>query len=170
MANDRALADRMEESPAFAEKALELSARVGLPTAEVRGQQFRGMARQARGDHGGVQDLRDSLKSAQGYGLGWETARAHNNLADATWFEEGPGEGLAVIERGVEFAERRGATFERQWLWTSSMLMLYHAGRCRRPSPAVTSSWPGPRNRAVPSWARRPPLLASSSTPARGVP
>jgi hypothetical protein len=72
--------------------------------------QFRGQARSGLGDLGGLDDLREALRTGRNFGLGHETARAHVNLASVIWLTEGPAEALEIQRAGIEFGERRGLT------------------------------------------------------------
>ncbi len=128
MARDRTLSGYPAEAVPWAEKALTLGREVGPPAVVVRSLQYRGMARQELGDPGGLEDSREALAVATASGLGWETARAYNNLSDQVWFEEGPQAGLRLIEEGLRIAEQRGDAFDVAWLTGTSMLQLYEAG------------------------------------------
>ena len=63
------MSDRHAEAIAFAERAIELAATLGLP-APARALGLRGGARFALGDAGGLDDTRRALEAALGQGLG----------------------------------------------------------------------------------------------------
>jgi hypothetical protein len=99
---------RHAEAIAFAERAIELAATLGLPLpARVLG--LRGGARFALGDAGGLDDTRRALEAAgQGLGLGRETAVLYNNLAEDLGRAEGPRARLELARQGAAFTQRRG--------------------------------------------------------------
>ena len=95
------------EAIEYADRALALAARLGLPEpARARG--FRGAARVKLGDAGGLEDMRKALDAATAQGLGREVAILYNNLAEDTWLVEGPRQRLELAREGSRFASRRG--------------------------------------------------------------
>jgi hypothetical protein len=98
---------RHAEAIAFAERAIELAAALGLPApARVLG--LRGGARFALGDAGGLDDTRRALEAALGQGLGRDTGVLYNNLAEDLGRAEGPRARLELARQGAAFTQRRG--------------------------------------------------------------
>ena len=99
--------ERHAEAIAFAERAIELAATLGLPPpARVLG--LRGGARSALGDAGGLDDTRRALEAALGQGLGRDTGVLCNNLAEDPGRAEGPRARLELARLGAVFTQRRG--------------------------------------------------------------
>ena len=94
------------EAIGFAERAIELAATLGLPVP-ARALGFRGGARFALGDAGGLDDTRRALEAALAQGLGRETAVLYYNLASDLGRAEGPRAQLELARQGAAFAERR---------------------------------------------------------------
>ena len=105
--------ERHAEAIAFAERAIELAATLGLPApARVLG--LRGGARSALGDAGGLDDTRRALEAALGQGLGRDTGVLCNNLAEDLGRAEGPRARLELARQGAAFTQRRGIA---EWVW-----------------------------------------------------
>ena len=100
--------ERHAEAIAFAERAIELAATLGLPaSARVLG--LRGGARSALGDAGGLDDTRRALEAALGQGLGRDTGVLCNNLAEDLGRAEGPRARLELARLGAVFTQLRGS-------------------------------------------------------------
>jgi class 3 adenylate cyclase len=93
-----------------AERAIELSRRLGLPEdAEALG--FRGGARCDLGDAGGVDDCRRAIAAAEAQGLALEAANITCNLGVSVFGLEGPRAALAIHRDGLESVRRRSMGF-----------------------------------------------------------
>jgi class 3 adenylate cyclase/tetratricopeptide (TPR) repeat protein len=116
------VAGRYTEAVADAERAIEMARAVGEAAAEARAHNFRGYARVAQGDREGLGELRESVETTRGLGLGRATAVSYSNLGAALLLVEGPGPALECGREGVDFAEARGllemATFLRNAMLT----------------------------------------------------
>ena len=99
--------ERHAEAIAFAERAIELAATLGLP-APARLLGLRGGARFALGDAGGLDDTRRALEAALGQGLGRDTGVLYNNLAEDLGRAGGPRARLELARQGAAFTQRRG--------------------------------------------------------------
>lgn len=116
---------------AAAERALTLAAELGLPTpAQALG--YRGSARSALGDEGGLDDLRDGLVLAIEQGLGDPARALHNNLALASCNFRGPRVALPLCDAGIAFCERR----EIAAMWIAAG-RLDHLAACGRSDEAL---------------------------------
>jgi class 3 adenylate cyclase/tetratricopeptide (TPR) repeat protein len=96
-----------QEAIRHAGRALALASQLGLPVP-ARALGFRGNARVALGDPGGLADMREARDAATAQGLGLDVAVLYNNLAEATWLVEGPRARLELSREGARFARRRG--------------------------------------------------------------
>jgi len=83
------LSDQHAEAAAFAERAVELAAELGLPVP-ARALGFRGGARFALGRAAGLEDMRRALEAATAQGLGREAAVVYHNLGVSLGRAEGP--------------------------------------------------------------------------------
>ena len=92
---------------AAAERAIELSQRLDLPTL-VPALGYRGGARCDRGDAGGLDDYREALDAAKARGLGYDAAVLSFNFATSLSLFEGPPAALRLRREGLEAAQRRG--------------------------------------------------------------
>jgi class 3 adenylate cyclase/tetratricopeptide (TPR) repeat protein len=107
LANANAIAGRHAEAIAAADRAETISSSLGLPSP-ARAIGYRGYARVYSGDRAGLDEMewaRDQLIAA---GAGRDVAVAHNNLAIARYFFEGPAGSLATFEEGLAFCHERG--------------------------------------------------------------
>jgi predicted ATPase/class 3 adenylate cyclase len=128
-ARDHMFAGRQVECFEWAEKAIELAETLGIREQSMRALQCRGFARWELGDREGLDDLREALRMGLESGFGDDVAAAYINLGDVTWWADGPAAGLAVYEKGMEFASRRGIAFREQWLRAQSVWPLFELGR-----------------------------------------
>jgi len=92
----------------WSEKALALADLLGDERVTVMARSGRGGARCDLGDPGGLDDLRAAVRDGLGLGLGENTTVAYGNLAEWTWWIEGPDNARQVYEDYIQFAERRG--------------------------------------------------------------
>jgi predicted ATPase/class 3 adenylate cyclase len=103
------LSGQHPEAAAFAERAIELAAKLGLP-APARALGFYGCARFALGQAAGLEDMRRALEAATAQGLGREAAVLYLNLAASLVRAEGPRATWELAQRGAAFAQRHGIT------------------------------------------------------------
>ena len=101
------LSDQHAEAAAFAERAVELAAELGLPVP-ARALGFRGCARFALGRAEGLEDMRRALEAATAQGLGREAAVVYHNLGVSLVRAEGPRAAWELAQRGTAFARRHG--------------------------------------------------------------
>ncbi len=100
---------------AWADKAVSLARDLGIDDEVVLPLQYRGAARSAEGDPGGLEDLREAISLGRDLGQSEETAIAYNNLAYELWFREGPRAALDVWLDLEAFTDPRGFTARRVW-------------------------------------------------------
>ncbi len=101
------LSDQYPEAAAFAERAVELAGKLGLPVP-ARALGFYGCARFALGQAAGLEDMRRALDAATAQGLGRETAVLYLNLAASLVRAEGPRAAWELSQQGAAFAQRHG--------------------------------------------------------------
>jgi class 3 adenylate cyclase/tetratricopeptide (TPR) repeat protein len=101
------LSDQHAEAAAFAERAVELAAELGLPVP-ARALGFRGGARFALGRAAGLEDMRRALEAATAQGLGREAAVVYHNLGVSLGRAEGPRASWELAQQGIVFAQRHG--------------------------------------------------------------
>ena len=99
------LSDQHVEAAAFAERAVELTADLGLPVP-ARALGFRGGARFALGQAVGLEDMRRALEAATAQGLGREAAVLYMNLAVSLLRAEGSRAAWELAQQGAAFAKR----------------------------------------------------------------
>jgi class 3 adenylate cyclase/tetratricopeptide (TPR) repeat protein len=128
MAREHMLSGNAKECLDWSEKALVLAKELGMNEVAVMVLQFRGIGRCELSDLGGLDDLREALRTSLELGLGQETVRAHINLGDFVWLIEGPAKGLEVHRAGIDFGERRGITGPVLWTKGETLWMLYDLG------------------------------------------
>jgi tetratricopeptide (TPR) repeat protein len=128
MARGRMLSVRAGEALEWSGKALALAEELDLDLEAVRARQFRGMARCYLGDLGGIQDLREALRMSVDLGLGLETVRAHGNLGEPIWINEGPAQALELWRAGIDFGERRGIVGLAMWIKGQTLWALLDLG------------------------------------------
>ncbi|MEX0988702.1 MAG: adenylate/guanylate cyclase domain-containing protein [Actinomycetota bacterium] len=113
---------------AWADKGVTLAHDLELEDEAVLPLQYRGAARSAEGDAGGLDDLREAIRLGQAHGLSEETSIAHNNYAYELWFREGPRPALAEWTEMEAFAGPRGFTTRRIWATGGRVAALYDLG------------------------------------------
>jgi class 3 adenylate cyclase/tetratricopeptide (TPR) repeat protein len=128
MAGQLVMTGRHKDALEWAEKALASAEELGLDDQTMMARGFRGGARCALGDLGGLEDLREALRLGLELGLGYETGVQYNNLAYEIWLAEGPAEALEISRSGIEFSERRGLVRQAMWTSAESLWMLFEAG------------------------------------------
>jgi class 3 adenylate cyclase/tetratricopeptide (TPR) repeat protein len=130
LVRDLALSGRPEECLSYAEKALPLCRRLGMPDEVARCLQFVGSGRVELGDLGGLDDLREALRMSRELRLGTlVTASSYNNLAETLSRLEGPAESLEIRLAGIDFASGRGATEWAMTLKAACVGQLEEVGR-----------------------------------------
>ena len=122
-----ALEGRHEEAVRVAERALALATELRLPRPS-RALGFRGMARAALGDRGGLDDFREAIGLATEAGQGREVALLHNNLANALWAYEGPAAALRARSEAAAYAKGRGLTEAHHAITLGLLDLLIDAG------------------------------------------
>ncbi|HET9462000.1 MAG TPA: BTAD domain-containing putative transcriptional regulator [Gaiellaceae bacterium] len=128
-ARDAMLEIRPTECLEASEKAIAIFERLGLDHHIARVLQFRGIARAETGDLGGIDDLRESLRTSLELGLGYYTVNAYGNLADILLPVDGPAEALELLRAGVAFGDVRGIAFKARWTETELLRALADLGR-----------------------------------------
>jgi class 3 adenylate cyclase/tetratricopeptide (TPR) repeat protein len=121
------LSGRPEAGSRYAERALALAEELGLPRP-ARALDFRGIARSALGDPGGIEDLREAISITSEAGDGQELARLHNNLSVELWGFEGPAACLEVSRAGVDIARTRGLMGVLDFLIAGNLDVLIDVG------------------------------------------
>lgn len=101
------LSDQHAEAAAFAERAVDLAAELGLPVP-ARALGFRGCARFALGQAAGLEDMRRALEAATAQGLGRETAVLYHNIGASLVRAQGPRAVWELAQQGTAFAQRHG--------------------------------------------------------------
>ncbi len=129
LAGGKAIGGDAEAGLEWAAKCIELSERLGLQNFALRALQFRGIARCDLGDAGGLDDLRDSLRTALERGLSQEANIGFVNYGSNLWLLRGAAEALPVYEEGIAFHERRGAADTGTWTLAESTWPLFDLGR-----------------------------------------
>jgi class 3 adenylate cyclase/tetratricopeptide (TPR) repeat protein len=102
-------ANQYSETIESAERALTLASELDLPEPAFA-LHWRGVARCALGEAGGLDDVRQALHLALEQNLGREAAVIYGNLGGAVWSYRGPRAALDVFGEAIAFCERRGIT------------------------------------------------------------
>jgi tetratricopeptide (TPR) repeat protein len=129
------LSDQHEEAAAFAERAVELAADLGLPVP-ARALGFRGGTRFALGQAAGLEDMRRALEAATAQGLGRETAILYMNLAVSLLRAEGSLAAWELAQQGAAFAQRHAIA---EWVTRSRRPPA--PGQRGRRGPAADHEW-----------------------------
>jgi class 3 adenylate cyclase/tetratricopeptide (TPR) repeat protein len=108
MASERTVSGHLEEAIDWAERSLDLSSRVGAEHLRPRALSYRGVARSYRGDLGGIGDLDDALRIAEGLGLARESVMPLLILAEIAWSTRGPVSAIETAGRAEHLADQRG--------------------------------------------------------------
>jgi class 3 adenylate cyclase/tetratricopeptide (TPR) repeat protein len=110
-----------------AERTMTLAKVLGLEEpAKALG--YRGFARCALGDAGGLDDMRKALDFSIERGQGRDVGVWYLNLAVFLWPIEGPAPSLAMLRQGIDFAERRRFTDYALGLRAESLMWLTDLG------------------------------------------
>ena len=100
-------ANQYSETIESAERALTLASELNLPEPAFA-LHWRGVARCALGEAGGLEDVRQALQLALEQNLGREAAVIYGNLGGVVWSYRGPRAALDVFGEAIAFCERRG--------------------------------------------------------------
>jgi class 3 adenylate cyclase len=103
-----------QASVAFADEAIAMSERLGLPLP-VRALAYRGAARCDAGDTGGLDDLRRARAMAVQRGEALVADSAAQIIADCVYAAEGPAAGLSIAREALSDAARRGEHLAETW-------------------------------------------------------
>jgi class 3 adenylate cyclase/tetratricopeptide (TPR) repeat protein len=122
------LSGRTRESLAAADKAIELSKRLGLSDEALFARQVRGVALCELEGEPGLNALRDALDRALESGRGMVISVAYNNLGHFRWLVESPRAGLETKREGMAFDERRGLLGSARWTQMETMWILFDLG------------------------------------------
>jgi class 3 adenylate cyclase/tetratricopeptide (TPR) repeat protein len=119
---------RTRESLSAANKAIDLSERLGLPEEVLFARQVRGIARCELEGSEGLSDLRDALARAVDSGRGKEISAGYNNLGHYLWLLDSPRSGLKAKHDGIAFSQRRGLLGGARWTQMETMWILFDLG------------------------------------------
>jgi tetratricopeptide (TPR) repeat protein len=100
-------ANQYSDTIESAERALTLASELDLPEPAFA-LHWRGVARCALGEGGGLEDVHQALQLALEQNLGREAAVIYGNLGGAVWSYRGPRAALDVFGEAIAFCERRG--------------------------------------------------------------
>jgi class 3 adenylate cyclase/tetratricopeptide (TPR) repeat protein len=128
MAVHQALASDYQEAVRWADRALELAFELGLEEPH-RALAYRGSARVALGDSGGLDEQRRALELAIQRGRGRDAAISYYNLVVDLVLLQGPAVALKTTLEGIAFSERRGIRELADALAASSLDILIALGR-----------------------------------------
>jgi class 3 adenylate cyclase/tetratricopeptide (TPR) repeat protein len=121
--------DRNAECLEWAEKTLELAARLDFRDEYIRALQFRGAARCELGDERGLDDLKEAIRLGEEFGFGQALALARANYAFQLWFREGPAAALEVWRDTQRAAEAHGFAGLAQMARMGQLETLFDLGR-----------------------------------------
>jgi tetratricopeptide (TPR) repeat protein len=119
---------RTRESLAAANKAIDLSERLGLAQEGLFAHQVRGIARCELEGQPGLSDVRDALARAIESGRGQVISVGYNNLGHFLWLLESPRRGLETKREGIAFSQRRGLLGSARWTQLETMWLLFDLG------------------------------------------
>jgi class 3 adenylate cyclase/tetratricopeptide (TPR) repeat protein len=144
----------LEEQLAWSERGIALAEELGLPRSS-RSLSIRGIARYNLGDTaGGMEDLRSSLTNAEDSFAVRTLGVAVVNLADHTWFDQGPAAAEEIFETGIERVEARGG--DHSWAKAEMMWTGFDLGKWDQVldlSDGLLEQWEGEAVQYVP-WAK----------------
>jgi class 3 adenylate cyclase/tetratricopeptide (TPR) repeat protein len=124
------LAGRSEETLRATAKALPVVREHGTEGDMAVLLQFGGEARVYHGEvEEGIHDLEEGLRLALEFNPVGMICAAYVNVGDMKWLNEGPAEGQAFYEQGIEFGERRGAMLGVRWARMQTMWTGFDLGR-----------------------------------------
>ena len=121
------LRGRNHDGLRFAEQALVLADQLGMERP-ARALGYRGMARGALGDPGGLDDYREAIALATQAGPGEAAAAVYNNLGVVLRTFEGPSASLEMLDTAIVFARQRGLARWVETATTSKLDALLDAG------------------------------------------
>jgi class 3 adenylate cyclase len=121
------LQGRKDDGLRFAEQALALADQLSLERP-ARALGYRGTARSALGDPGGLDDHREAIALATQAGQGAAAALLYNNLAISLRSFEGPKASLEVLDTAIAFAQQRGLAQLVATATTSKLDSLFDGG------------------------------------------
>jgi class 3 adenylate cyclase/tetratricopeptide (TPR) repeat protein len=104
-----------DRSIAWAERALEVAADGEPVDAVALALQYRGSVRAERGEHEGLDDLREAIRLARSHELTEVLGAALGNLAYLTWFRDGPAAALQPAQDLQSYAAARGLAVSEMW-------------------------------------------------------
>jgi class 3 adenylate cyclase/tetratricopeptide (TPR) repeat protein len=125
---ERAFAVGRWDTLPWADRALELADRLGLPDVHARALGFRGVVRANLGERGGIADLRDSVAVARRYELTRQTYVSYCNLMWAL-IDESPPSVLELAEEALTFVRARGLGEGEARIRTYRLRPLFQLGR-----------------------------------------
>ena len=128
LAAHRIDAGRFEEALVAAERGLALIGEQGTVEQRLGPLGYRGTARGALGDPGGLDDLRQALALALDAGLSYQAGHWYANLA-LQLGDVDPAASLASYSEGIGFARRRGLTELAMWMRAGALERLFELGR-----------------------------------------
>ena len=108
LASERTVSGHLDEAIVWAERSLDLSTQLKAEHLRPRALSYRGVARCYTGDLGGVEDLEDALRIAEGLGLARESVMPLLILAEIGWATSGPTSALETAGRAQHLADQRG--------------------------------------------------------------
>ena len=125
---ERAFAGGRWDTLPWADRALDLADRFGLPDVHARALGFRGVVRANLGERGGIADLRDSVAVARRYELTRQTYVSYSNLMWAL-IDESPLSVLELAEEALTFVRARGLGEGEAHIRTYRLRPLFQLGR-----------------------------------------
>ena len=108
LASERTVSGHLDEAIVWADRSLDLSTQLDAEHLRPRALSYRGVARCFTGDLGGVEDLEDALRIAEGLGLARESVMPLLILAEIGWATSGPTSALETAGRAQRLASQRG--------------------------------------------------------------
>jgi hypothetical protein len=120
------LAGGSQASIGWADRALAMP---HTGTTEVMALHIRGNGRCELGDLGGLEDLREALRSAEASGNALDMATSLSYLGEWVGLTEGPERWLELNDAVIDLCDRRGILAQAMWARAESMSPLYDAGR-----------------------------------------
>jgi class 3 adenylate cyclase/tetratricopeptide (TPR) repeat protein len=119
---------RSRDALASANRAVELSERIGITDEALFARQVRGVARCELGETEGLSDLRDALARALESDRGQVVSVGYNNLGHYLWLLESLRSGLETKQEGIAFAQRRGLLGSVRWTQMETMWIYFDLG------------------------------------------
>jgi class 3 adenylate cyclase/tetratricopeptide (TPR) repeat protein len=122
------LAGRDEEAIALGREVLGMAESLGLADLRANALNNIGVARTARGDRGGLQDLEASLTIAEEAGSAWDVGRGYLNLASVLHLLGDVRRARELHDEGMKYCERYWLRNAITWLRAEQGFDRYHAG------------------------------------------